>query len=78
METPENTIERFKKVINGNRFSMDIELEMLDILVNKYNPMTVSDVAKKRGQSKAYISKLLKQNKIMYLQFGSQKLIICE
>ena len=78
METTENTIERFKKVINGNRFSMDIELEMLDILVNKYNPMTVSDVAKKRGQSKAYISKLLKQNKIMYLQFGSQKLIICE
>ena len=78
METPTNTIDRFKKVISDNRFSMDVELEMLDILVNKYNPMTASDLAKKRGVSQPYIAKLLKNNKLMYLQFGSCKLIICE
>lgn len=78
METPENIIKRFKKAIDDNRFSIDIELEMIDILVNKYNPMTVSEVAKKKGVKQPYISKLLKEGKLMYLKFGSQKLIICE
>ena len=78
MKKSTNTIDRFKKVINDNRFTMTEELKMLSILVNKYNPMSITDLAKKRGVSTAAISKQLKKGKIMYLQFGSQKVIIGE
>lgn len=76
MKKTESTVDRFRKAINDNRFTMTEELEMLDILVNKYNPRSVSDYAKEVGKSQPYISKILKQGKIMFLQFGSIKLII--
>ncbi len=57
---------------------MDEELSMIQILVNKYNPISISDLAKKRGVSQPAISKQLKKGKIMYLQFGSAKIIIAE
>lgn len=37
MEDPDNVVARFKKAIDVNRFTITQELEMLDILVNKYN-----------------------------------------
>ena len=78
MKTPENAVKIFEKVINDNYFTMEQELRMLQVLVNKYNPMSITDLAKLRGISQPAISKKLKNGKLMYLQFGSVKLIICE
>lgn len=78
METPENTKKKFRKAISDNRFTMDVELDMIHTLVTKYNPMTISDLARKRGVKPSYISKLVKNGKVMFLEFGSQKLIIGE
>lgn len=76
MKNTVNIKGKFKKAINDNRFTIDEELYMLDILVNKYNPRGVSDYAKEVGKSQPYISKLLKKGKLMHLSFGSIKLII--
>tara|TARA_R110002050_G_scaffold59870_2_gene133325 strand:- start:2007 stop:2243 length:237 start_codon:yes stop_codon:yes gene_type:complete len=78
MKTPENTIDRFKKALDENRFTMDVELGMLELLVMKYNPMSISDLARKRGVTQPAISKQLKEGKLMYIQFGSIKIIIGE
>ncbi len=78
MKSLDNTIERFKKALDENRFTMDIELIMLELLVMKYNPMSISDLARKKNVSQPAISKQLKDGKIMYIQFGSTKIIIGE
>lgn len=78
MENTENIIERFEKVINDNRFTYDVELKFMQILINKYNPMSISDLARKRKLSTAAISKQLKNGKVQYLEFGSLKVIIGE
>lgn len=78
MKNQTDVVVRFKKAIDDNRFNMTQELEMLDILVNKYNPMSISDLARKRGVSQPAISKQLKNGKIMYLNLGSSKIIIGE
>lgn len=76
MKNTGNTVYRFKKAISNNRFTIQEELQMLECLVNKYNPRSISDYAKEKGKSQPYISKILKQGKLMYLKFGSIKVII--
>lgn len=78
METPENTLERFNQALDDNRFTMDAELGMMQSLVMKYNPMSISDYARKKGVSQPYISNQLKAGKIMFIEFGSIKLILGE
>lgn len=78
MKNTANTVDRFKKAIHDNRFSLSEEIQMIEILVNKYNPMTVSDLAKKQNVSQPAISKRLKKGKLMYIELGSCKLILGE
>jgi len=78
MTTPEKIRDNIKKVITDNMLPMDYELELFELWVNKFNPQTASDLARKQNVSAPAISKKLKKGKLMYLEFGSQKLIICE
>lgn len=78
MTPPEKIRDNIKRVINDNLLPMDYELELFELWVKKFNPQTVSDLARKQNKSAAAISKKLKNNKLMHLEFGSQKLIICE
>lgn len=76
MEKSMTAVERFKKAIDVNRFRMDEELNMLDILVNKYNFMSVSQYARKEKISQPAALKRLKTGKVMYVEMIGRKFII--
>ena len=68
--------ERFKKAINVNQFTIDEELEMINLLVNKYNFMSVSEYARKIGKSQPAALKRLKNGKVMFIEMIGRKFII--
>lgn len=76
MKKPLTALERFKKAIDINRFRMDEELEMINILVNKYNFMSVSEYARKENISQPAALKRLKGGKVMYVEMIGRKFII--
>lgn len=76
MKNTVTAVERFKKAINVNRFRIDEELEMLEILVNKYNFKSVSEYARKEKISQPAALKRLKTGKIMYVEMIGRKFII--
>lgn len=68
--------ERFKKAIDVNFFRMDEELEMISILVNKYNFLSVSQYAKRENISQPAALKRLNSGKVMYVEMIGRKFII--
>lgn len=69
-------IDRFRKAININRFTITQELEMINILVKKYNFMSVSQYARKENISQPAALKRLKSGKVMYIEMIGKKFII--
>ena len=69
-------IERFEKAIKVNQFTITQEMEMLNLIVNKYNFMSVSEYARKENISQPAALKRLKTGKIMYVEMISRKFII--
>jgi len=76
MKNTATAVERFKKAIEVNRFRMDEELEMMNILVNKYNFLSVSEYARKEKISQPAALKRLKTGKVMFLKMINRKFII--
>ncbi len=71
-----NTIDSIKKVINDNHLTMDEELNILNLLVNKYNFLSVSEYARKENISQPASLKRLKSGKVMYVEMIGRKFII--
>lgn len=76
MEDPDNVVSRFKKAIDVNRFTITQELEMLDILVNKYNFKSVSEYARDQGITQPAALKRLSRGRVMYVEMIGRKFII--
>lgn len=68
--------ERFEKAIKANQFTITEELEMIKILVNKYNFKSVSEYARKENISQPGALKRLKTGKIMFIEMIGKKFII--
>ena len=69
-------IERFEKVININQFTITEELEMLNLIVNKYNFKSVSEYARQEKISQPAALKRLKTGKVMFIEMINRKFII--
>jgi hypothetical protein len=76
MKNPITAVERFRKAIKVNRFLMDEELQMMAILVNKYNFISVSEYARKEKISQPAALKRLKTGRVMYVEMINRKFII--
>ena len=76
MENTATVKERFRKAIKANRFNMDEELDMLAVLVNKYNFRSVSQYAKDSGISQPAALKRVSTGKLMYVEMIGRKFII--
>lgn len=73
-----DTTNDIKRVIINNQLNMSDELEILYLIVNKYNPMTVSQLARKKKVSQPYISKLFATGKLMHIELSGCKFILGE
>lgn len=76
MKKTENVIDRFEKAIKLNRFTITEELQMLNLLVNKYNFKSVSEYARQEKISQPAALKRLKGGKVMYVEMIGRKFII--
>lgn len=76
MEKPMTVTERFKKAIDVNQFTITEELEMLNLIVNKYNFLSVSEYARQESISQPGALKRLKSGKVMYVEMIGRKFII--
>lgn len=76
MKNPMTVVERFEKAIKANQFTITEELEMINILVNKYNFKSVSEYARKENISQPGALKRLKTGKIMFIEMIGKKFII--
>lgn len=72
----DNVLDRFKKAIDDNRFPMNIELEMINHLVNKYNFISVSQYARDNSISQPAALKRINKGKVMYIEMIGRKFII--
>ena len=69
-------IYEIKKVILNNQLNITEELEILDLLVNKYNLVSPSEQARQKGITQPAALKRLKTGKVMYLEMIGKKFII--
>ena len=69
-------IERFEKAIKVNQFTITEELEMLNLIVNKYNFLSVSEYARQESISQPAALKRLKTGKVMFIEMIGRKFII--
>jgi len=76
MKNSMTVTERFKKALKVNRFKMDEELDILEMLVNKYNFKSVSQYARDSNISQPAALKRLNTGKIMYVEMIGRKFII--
>ena len=76
MEKSITAVQRFEKAIKVNRFRMDEELDMLNLIVNKYNFLSFSQYAKKENISQPGALKRLKSGKVMFIEMIGRKFII--
>jgi hypothetical protein len=65
-----------KKAINVNQLTITEELEIVNLLVNKYNFVSVSQYARNEGISQPGALKRLKNGKVMYIEMIGRKFII--
>ena len=70
------TIERFDLALKYDKFTIYEELEMINLLVKKYNFVSVSDYAKLNGISQPAALKRLQNGKVMYMEMIGRKFII--
>lgn len=76
MERPVNVVQRFKKAIDSNLFLMHEELEMIELLVNKYNFISVSQYARNHKISQPGALKRVESGNVMYIEMIGKKFII--
>ena len=76
MKSTENVVDRFRKAINVNRFTITEELEMMNILVNKYNFKSVSEYARQENITQPAVLKRLSKGRVMYVEMIGRKFII--
>lgn len=76
MKNAENVVVRFKKVIDDNRFLMNEELDMLDILLKKYQPITISEYARREHITQAAASKRVNAGKVPYILLAGSRLVL--
>jgi|TARA_R110000822_G_scaffold286336_1_gene407691 hypothetical protein len=69
-------VDHIKKVIKLNQLTMTEELELLKILVKKYNLVSVSEYARNQGISQPGALKRLGNGKVMYIEMIGRKFII--
>ncbi len=76
MKNTSTVLQRFKKAIDNNTFNSHEELEMINLLVNKYNFLSVSEYARKESISQPAALKRLKTGKVMFVEMINRKFII--
>ena len=76
MERPVNAVPRFKKAIDDNLFFMHEELEMIEILVNKYNFISVSQYARNHKISQPGALKRVDSGNVMFIEMIGRKFVI--
>lgn len=76
MQNTENVVDRFRKAITLNRFTMQEELEMINILVKKYNFKSVSEYAKSQGISQPAALKRVNKGSVMFIEMIGKKFVI--
>ena len=69
-------IDRFKKAIKANQFTITEELAMINLLVNKYNFISVSEYARKEKISQPAALKRLQTGKVMHIIMIGRKFIV--
>jgi hypothetical protein len=67
METPTN-IDRFEKALNNGTFNMSEELQMIELLVTKYNFISKSEYARKEKISPQGVLSRLKSKNDPYIK----------
>ena len=75
METLTKT-ERFKIALDNNSFTMQQELEMIDLLVTKYNFISKSEYARKENVSPQGVLARLKSKNDPYIKMIGKLFII--
>jgi len=75
METLTN-IERFEKALNNGTFTMQEELEMINLLVTKYKFISKSEYARKEGVSPQGVESRLKANNDPFIKMIGKLFII--
>jgi thermostable 8-oxoguanine DNA glycosylase len=75
METTEN-IERFKKALDNNKFTMFEELTFCNLLVEKYNFISKAQYAKKHGISHQGVEARLKATNDPYIILAEKYMIV--
>ena len=68
--------KRFVEASENGLFSSDEELKVLTFLLEKYNPLTISEYSRKINKTPACVSKRIKSGKESYIQIGKLKYII--
>jgi len=69
-------IERFEKALNNGTFNMKEELEMISLLVTKYNFISKSEYARKEGVSPQGVLARLKSKNDPYIKMIGKIFII--
>lgn len=75
MEKP-TKIDRFKKALDNNSFSMQEELQMIDLLVTKYNFISKSEYARMENISPQGVESRLKSKNEPYIKMIGKLFII--
>ena len=76
MKNSMTVVQRFEKALNVNQFTMTEELQMIDLLVNKYNFLSVSQYARAESISQPGALKRLTTGKVMFVEMIGRKFII--
>lgn len=75
METPTN-IERFREAVENGRFTMDEKLAFTNILLDKFNFISVSEYARIEGVSPQGVLSRLKSKNTPYVKMIGKLFII--
>lgn len=76
MKTPVNIADRYIKASETKGFNYTDELKILEYLLNKFNPISKSEYAKKEGISIPGVNDRLKRGKVMFLNMIGRTFII--
>lgn len=69
-------LKRFTDASQKGTFSMDVELNILTYLVDRYKFVTLSEYARQQGISPAGALKRIEAKQVMYIKIAGTKMII--
>lgn len=76
MKRSELIKNRFKEVVQNGELMMGHEIEILEFILQRLNPITVADYARKENISFNGAKEIIKKGKEANFSFGSQKFVI--